>query len=104
VARALGQIVERAHALIPELDEGASYAMPALLYRGRPLLSVIQRAHHLAYYPFSGRVITAVADSLVGCSLSSGTVRFSLQQPLPADAVDRLILARRDEIDTALAR
>ncbi len=78
--------------------------MPALLHRGAPLLSVIQRAHHLAYYPFSGRVVTAVADALIGYSLSSGAVRFSLQNPLPADAVDRLILTRRDEIDTALAR
>jgi hypothetical protein len=29
-------------------------------------------------------------------------VRFSLEQPLPAGVVDRLILTRRDEIDTAL--
>jgi len=42
-----------------------------------------------------------VADDLDGFSLSKGTVRFSLEQPLPADIVDRMIRGRRDEIDTA---
>ena len=81
-----------------------SYAMAALLYRGKPLLSVVETAKHLAYYPFSGRVVSAVADELDGFSLSKGTVRFSLGQPIPADVVDRLILVRRDQIDAALDR
>jgi len=30
------------------------------------------------------------------------TVRFSLEQPLPPGVIDRMITARRDEIDAAL--
>jgi uncharacterized protein YdhG (YjbR/CyaY superfamily) len=104
VAAALGSIVRRARALLPGLEEGTSYAMAALMYRGTPLLSVVETAKHLAYYPFSGRAVSPVADDLAGFSLSKGTVRFSLEQPIPADVVDRLILTRRDQIDEKLDR
>jgi uncharacterized protein YdhG (YjbR/CyaY superfamily) len=102
VAAALGAIVARARSLVPDLTEGTSYAMPALLYRGKPLLSVGERAKHLGYYPFSGKVVSAVQDLLGNIPHSSGAVRFSLQQPLPLPVVDALVLARRDEIDAAL--
>ncbi len=104
VAVALGAIVVRAAALVPGLDEGMSYGMPALRYRGRPLLSVRQTREHLGYYPFSPAVVDAVSAELAGFSLSKGTVRFSLEQPLTPVVVDRMILARRDEIDAALDR
>jgi len=39
---------------------------------------------------------------LADFALSKGTVRFSLEQPLPPGTIDRMIIARRDEIDAAL--
>jgi uncharacterized protein YdhG (YjbR/CyaY superfamily) len=104
VATSLGAIVARARSLVPGLTEGTSYSMPALLHRGKPLLAVIERGQHLAYYPYSGKVVTAVEDLLGDIPHSSGAVRFTLSQPLPAAVVDRLILARRDEIDATPAR
>ena len=104
VAGALGAIVARAVELLPDAAEGRTYGMPGLVYRGRPLLSLRQTKEHLGYYPFSPAVVEAVAADLSGFSLSKGTVRFSLELPLPAAVVDRLILARRDEIDAALDR
>jgi uncharacterized protein YdhG (YjbR/CyaY superfamily) len=104
VGAALGSIVARAHELVPEVSEGRTYGMPGLTYRGRPLLSLRQTASHLGYYPFSPAAVDAVAAELAGFALSKGTVRFSLDQPLPAAVIDRLILARRDEIDGALSR
>ena len=103
-AAALGAIVDRAAELVPTAEQGATYGMPGLVYRGRPLLSLRQTREHLGYYPFSPAVVDAVASDLGGFSLSKGTVRFSLEQPLPAAIVDRMILARRDEIDAALDR
>ena len=104
VAAVFAAIVARAGELVPGVDEGRTYGMPGLVYRGRPLLSVRQTAAHLGYYPFSPAAVDAVAGELDGYSLSKGTVRFSVEQPLPADVVDRLILARRAEIDAALDR
>jgi len=102
VAAALGAIFARAHELVPDVAEGRTYGMPGLVYRGRPLLSLRQTASHLGYYPFSEAVVASVAADLADFSLSKGTVRFSVEHPLPAGIVDRLILARRNEIDAAL--
>jgi uncharacterized protein YdhG (YjbR/CyaY superfamily) len=104
VAAALGAIVNRASELVSDAVEGKTYGMPGLVYRGRPLLSVRQTKDHLGYYPFSPAAVDAVAVELADFSLSKGTVRFSLERPLPVEVVDRLILTRRDEIDAALAQ
>jgi len=101
VAAAFAAIVARAAVLAPGVEQGRTYGMPGLVYRGRPLLSLRQTREHLGYYPFSAAVVDSVADELVGFSLSKGTVRFSLEQPLPPGTVDRMILARRAEIDAA---
>ncbi|HEY4151707.1 MAG TPA: DUF1801 domain-containing protein [Pseudolysinimonas sp.] len=102
VTAALGAIVDRAGELVGGVEEGRTYGMPGLVYRGRPLLSVRATREHLGYYPFSEAVVESVAADLADFSLSKGTVRFSLEHPLPAAIVDRMILARRDEIDAAL--
>lgn len=104
VAALFGGIVARARDLAPGVEEGLGYGMPALRYRERPLLSVQQARDHLGYYPFSQAVVASAADGLAGFSFSKGTVRFSVDHPLPAAVVDRMILERRDEIDAALAR
>lgn len=101
---ALARVVDRAHELVPDLQEGTSYGMPVLLYRGKGLLSAMATAKHLAIYPHSGGPVRVVAPLLDGFSLSTGTVRFTVAQPIPDDALDLLILTRRDEIDAQLAR
>lgn len=98
-------VVARAAALI-DTEEGVSYGMPALLYRGRALLAVRETARHLALYPYSGRTVAAVAAELEGggFGFSRGAIRFSVEHPLPPRLVDRIVLVRRDEIDEALDR
>jgi uncharacterized protein YdhG (YjbR/CyaY superfamily) len=103
VAAVFQAIVARAMMLVPGAEQGRTYGMPGLVYRGRPLLSLRKTREHLGYYPFSAAVVESVAGRLSGFSLSKGTVRFSLDQPLPAAVVDRMIEARRDEIDGATA-
>ncbi len=104
VAAVFQEIITRAGELVPECSEGRTYGMPGLVYRGRPLLSIRQTANHLGYYPFSPAAVDAVAAELDGFSLSKGTIRFSVERPLPAAVVDRLILSRRDEVDAALRK
>lgn len=101
---ALERVVARAHELVPDLVEATSYGMPTLRYRGKGLLSAISTAKHLAYYPHSGSVVADVAAQLEGFSMSSGTVRFAVDQPIPDGALEALILRRRDEIDEQLSR
>jgi uncharacterized protein YdhG (YjbR/CyaY superfamily) len=96
--------VDRARELVPDAEEGSSYGMAALRYRGRPLFAAVETKDHLSVFPFSPAVVDAVAPELAGYSLSKGTIRFSPEQPLPAGVVDRMVELRRAEIDDALDR
>jgi uncharacterized protein YdhG (YjbR/CyaY superfamily) len=98
------RIRARAVSLVPDAVEGVSYGMPALRYRDSPLLSVMSAKGHVGLYPFSPPVVSAVADELGDYSLSKGTIRFTPEHPLPDSIVDRIVLLRRDEIDTAKRR
>lgn len=100
----LSGIVDRVRVLVPDADEGSSYGMAALRYRGRPLFAVVEAKSHLSVFPFSPAVVDAVAPELEGYSLSKGTIRFSPEQPLPTGVVDRVVELRRAEIDEALDR
>ena len=104
VRPALQHVVDRARALVPGLDEGVSYAMPALMLQGKGLLAVRQARTHLALYPFSGQVVAAVAPRLNGFSISSGTIRFSVDHPVPDDVLDDVVRLRNQEIERGRRR
>ena len=100
----LSGLVARVRELVPDAEEGKSYGMAALRYRGRPLFAAVETKEHLSVFPFSPAVVDAVAPELGGYSLSKGTIRFSPEHPLPAGVVDRMVELRQAEIDTALDR
>jgi uncharacterized protein YdhG (YjbR/CyaY superfamily) len=83
----------------PDAEEGTSYGMPALRLDGRPLLGITAAARHLSLFPFSPAVVEAVAPDLAGYSLSKGTIRFSADQQLPDDVIERIVVLRRAELD-----
>ncbi len=96
---AITAVYDRARELVPEATEGVSYGMPALRHRGKALLSVMNAKGHIGLYPFSPAALDTVRDDLAGFSLAKGTVRFTPEQPIPADVLDRLIAARVAEIE-----
>jgi uncharacterized protein YdhG (YjbR/CyaY superfamily) len=101
---AVEHVRERALQLVPDAEEGMSYGMAALRYRGSPLISARATAQHIGLYPFSPPVIEALAPDLASFSTSKGSIRFTPEHPLPDDVLDRIILFRRDEIDAMRAR
>jgi len=84
---------------VPDAEQGKGYGMPALLHDGRPFLSMMQAKKHLAIYPFSGRVVDEVRGDLDGFSLSSGTIRFTAEHPVPEEIIRRVIRLRVAEIE-----
>lgn len=96
----------RLHSLIsahiPGVGQRTSYAMPCYTYRDLPVAAVILRRKHIAWYPFSGAVLTELADEVAGYSHSSGTLRFSVSTPLPDRLVRRLLDERMRLIDERL--
>jgi uncharacterized protein YdhG (YjbR/CyaY superfamily) len=73
--------------------------MPAYFYRGKPFLSAIARKKHLAIYPFSGKVIEKLRDKLNAFGLSSGTIKFSVENAIPDALLCEIISSRLLEID-----
>ena len=92
---------QRALVIVASAEEGTSYGMAALRYRGRPLVSVVTTKDGYSVYPFSPAVVEPVIAGLAGFQSTKGGIRFSEQQMLPDDSFDELVRLRRDEIDAA---
>lgn len=86
----------------PEAEQGKGYGMPALVYGGKPLLSVMRARKHIGIYPFSPDAVAAVAGSLEGhpgVSVDKGTIRFQPESPIPTGVLESLVRARLAQID-----
>lgn len=84
---------------VPDVEQGTSYGMAALRYRGKPLLGFRVAREHLTIAPFSPAAVDAARDALTGYGVSKGTVRFTPASPPPDEAVRRMVRARADEIE-----
>jgi uncharacterized protein YdhG (YjbR/CyaY superfamily) len=100
----LARLRDRALELVPSAEEGNSYGMAALRYRGKPLISVVTAKHGYSVFPFSANVVALAAADLDGFASTKGGIKFSDQQPLLGATFDRLVLERRAEIDAAAKR
>lgn len=96
-------VIERVYAVarevVPEAEQGKSYGMPALIYRGKALISVMRTKKHFGLYPFSGQVVAAVADALAGFETDTGTIRFQPEHPLSDEQLVRIVHTRKEQID-----
>ncbi len=89
---------------LPDVEQGKSYGMPALLYRDKALIAVMRTKKHIGVYPFSGRVPEAVAEGLPAAERDAleydkGTIRFQPEHPLPDDTIRAIVAARVAEIE-----
>ncbi|GIG39115.1 iron chaperone [Cellulomonas phragmiteti] len=98
-AAVIAHVYDVARELVPDATQGLGYGMPALVHRGKPLLSVMPAKRHIGVYPFSPAAVDAARDALPGVDLAKGTVRFDPAHPLPDDAIRTLVAARRDQIE-----
>jgi uncharacterized protein YdhG (YjbR/CyaY superfamily) len=80
--------------ILPEADQGMSYGVPAFRIRGKTIAGFAAFKNHLSYLPHSGSVFPELEDDLKGYPTSSGALRFSIDEPLPAPLVEKLIAVR----------
>ena len=80
--------------ILPEAEQGISYGLPAFKVRGKTIAGFAAFKNHLSYLPHSGSVFPKIENELKGYSTSSGALRFSIDQPLPAPLVEKLIAVR----------
>lgn len=86
-------------ARIRNVGQATSYGMPCYTYRGVPLAAIVIRKNHIAWYPYSGKVLPHLDKELTGYSRSPGTLRFTAATSLPDGLVAQLIDLRIREID-----
>jgi len=99
---AIDRVYRLAHAEVPDSEQGKGYGMAALIYQGKPLISVMRAKKHIGIYPFSPDAVTSVAaqvQAVPGSGLDKGTIRFQPEHPLPDEVVLALVRFRRDQID-----
>ena len=90
----LAQLRRDVLAVIPDAEQCISYALPAFKIAGTTVAGFAAFKRHLSYLPHSGSVFPELADELSGYERSSGALRFPIDQPLPAQLVEKLIAVR----------
>ena len=95
---ALAHVRDIARTVAPDAVEGTSYGMAALKVSGKPLIGFLAAKRHLSVFPFSPAVVELVRGRLEGFELSKGTIRFSVDHPLPDEVVREVVSARLAEI------
>lgn len=95
---ALQQLRKTIKAAAPGAEEVISYGMPGYKYRGRALVYFAAFKNHMSFFPASNKVIAAHRDLLEGYGSSGkGTIQFTVDQPLPATLVKKMVKARLKE-------
>lgn len=88
--------------VIPEATETMSYGIPTFDLAGRHVVHFGGFAKHVGLYPTPSGM-DEFADELSPYVRGKGSVRFSLDEPLPADLIRRVAAYRaaevREEID-----
>ncbi|HEU4849142.1 MAG TPA: DUF1801 domain-containing protein [Terrimesophilobacter sp.] len=97
-------LIARVIAAVSGTEEGTSYGMAALRYRGKALVSVLATKQGYSVYPFSSEVVAAVLEGLEGFDSTKGGIRFTEESPLPDSLFDAIVSGRRAEIDASLAK
>ena len=89
---ALERLRKTIRAAAPRAEECISYQIPAFRLDGKLLVAFGAAANHCAFYP--GSVVESHKDELKDYDTSKGTIRFPVEEPLPAALIRKLVKAR----------
>jgi len=98
VRKRMKEIRDMVRDIAPDAVEVFSYGIPGFKLDGKPLVWYAAFAHHTSLYPMTASIRKAHASALKDYKMSTGTVQFPLDKPLPTALVKRLIKARLAEL------
>lgn len=83
--------------VIPDAEEGISYAVPAFKVRGKVVAGLAAFKNHVSYLPHSGSVLPALARELAGYNQTKSALHFPVDEPLPSALIEKLLQTRMRE-------
>lgn len=103
VRDALSRLRKLIMAAAPGAEETMSYRVPTYKYKG-PLVGFAAFKDHCSFFAMSPAVMEAYKRELKGYYTSKGTIRFTVDKPLPAALVKKLVRARIKENEAHLKK
>lgn len=94
--KALEHLRKQILAAAPGADEHFGYGLPGFKYNGHPMLYIGAAKNHCALY---GAVPIGFKDRLKDFTVSTGTIQFTPENPLPAVLVKDIVKAKCAEIE-----
>ena len=88
----LGKIRELIRELIPTAEEKMSYGAPAFKLNGKQILYAAFKSH-IGIYP-EPEIIEKFKNELKDYETAKGTVKFSLNRPIPYDLIKKIIIEK----------
>lgn len=82
----------------PKAEEAISYGMPGYKYYGA-LVYFAAFKNHCSFFPGSSQIIKRF-DELNEYRTSKGTIQFTVDKPLPAALIKKIVKARMEENET----
>ena len=80
--------------IVPDAEEVISYRVPAFRVGGETVAGFAAFKNHLSYLPFSGSVLSQLADELDSYAMTKSSLHFPVDRPLPKALVKKLIKVR----------
>lgn len=95
--RALRQLRRAIKAAAPGITERISYRIPTFELGGRYLLYIAAFKEHVSVYPVTRGMLQAYGKAIAPYRAGKGTLRFPLNEPIPAGLVGKLAKIRVHE-------
>jgi uncharacterized protein YdhG (YjbR/CyaY superfamily) len=86
--------------VLPRAEETISYQIPTYKVHGRVVVYFAGWKQHWSLYPVTSAVRAALKTDLESYEISTGTIRFPLNEPVPTRLIERIVreLARAAEV------
>jgi uncharacterized protein YdhG (YjbR/CyaY superfamily) len=85
-------------AAVPKAEEMISYQIPAYKLDGERLIYFAGWKQHYSIYPAGERLVAEFQKELAPYEISKGTIRFPLDEPVPATLIKRIAKYRAREV------
>jgi len=81
----------RIQAIVPQALETISYGIPAFSVEGKVVIGFKANKSDYSIYPFSGGAAERFPEELQGRTVTSGSIHFTPDNPIPDDLLRRII-------------